>query len=93
VLAWLRRARDGDFVVCICNFTPLVRKAYRVGVPQAGRYATLINTDDEKYAGSGAWPAGMIEAQDTGAHGRPHSLQIDLPPLATLMLHAETATG
>jgi 1,4-alpha-glucan branching enzyme len=93
VLAWLRRTRDGDFVVCICNFTPLVRKAYRVGVPQAGHYSVLLNTDDEKYAGSGAGPTGTVQTQQAGAHGRPYSLQIDLPPLATLMLHAETTTG
>ena len=93
VLAWLRRARNGDFVICISNFTPTVRKAYRVGVPQAGQYAVLLNTDDHKYAGSGTGPMGAVEARQSGANGRPYSLLIDLPPLATLMLHAETATG
>jgi 1,4-alpha-glucan branching enzyme len=93
VLAWLRRARDGDFVVCISNFTPLVRHGYRVGVPQAGHYETLLNTDDERYAGSGVGPSGAIQAQGTGAQGRPYSLQIDLPPLATLMLHPESAAA
>jgi len=86
VLCWLRRANDGSFVVCISNFTPLVRSGYRLGVPQDGTYTELLNTDSEKYGGSGAGANGDIQAEDIEAHGRPWSIQIDLPPLATLML-------
>ena len=53
VLCWIRRGADGSFVICISNFTPLVRSGYRVGVPQAGCYTELLNTDSEKYGGSG----------------------------------------
>jgi len=89
VLSWLRRARDGGFVICVSNFTPLVRRGYRLGVPQAGHYVELLNTDAVKYGGSGiVIPAG-INSENTGSHGRSHSLQIDLPPLATLMLKVE----
>jgi 1,4-alpha-glucan branching enzyme len=93
VLAWLRRTRNGDVVVCISNFTPLVRHGYTVGVPQGGRYVTLLNTDDAKYAGSGAGPNGVIESRADGSHGRPYSLCVDLPPLATLMLHPESSAA
>jgi 1,4-alpha-glucan branching enzyme len=86
ILCWIRRSSDGSFVVCISNFTPLVRSGYRVGVPQAGTYSELLNTDSGKYGGSGVGIAEEIHTQELEAHGRPQSLQIDLPPLATLML-------
>jgi len=86
VLCWLRRAGDGAFVVCISNFTPLVRSGYRIGVPQAGCYSELLNTDSVRYGGSGVGVHDGIHTEDVAAHGRQQSLQIDLPPLATLML-------
>jgi len=86
VLCWLRRASDGSFVVCVSNFTPLVRSGYRIGVPQAGCYSELLNTDSVKYGGSGVGVHGEINTENVAAHDRQHSLQIDLPPLATLML-------
>jgi 1,4-alpha-glucan branching enzyme len=86
VLSWLRRASDGNFVVCISNFTPLVRSGYRIGVSQAGAYSELLNTDSINYGGSGVGVQGDIQTQNVAAHGHPHSLQIDLPPLATIML-------
>ncbi len=86
VLSWLRRASDGAFVVCISNFTPLVRSGYRIGVPQAGKYSELLNTDSSIYGGSGVGVPGELQTENVAAHGREHSLQIDLPPLATLML-------
>jgi len=86
VLCWLRRDRDGACVICISNFTPLVRSGYRIGVPQAGCYSELLNTDSVKYGGSGVGIYGEIHTENVAAHGRQHSLQIDLPPLATLLL-------
>ena len=77
--------------ICISNFTPLVRSGYRVGVPTAGCYTELLNTDSEKYGGSGVGVFGEIHTQDVGAHGRENSLQIDLPPLATVMLQIKQA--
>jgi 1,4-alpha-glucan branching enzyme len=70
----------------VSNFTPMVRSGYRVAVPVAGLYSELINTDSEKYGGSGVGVFGDINSQDIAAHGREQSLQIDLPPLATLVL-------
>jgi 1,4-alpha-glucan branching enzyme len=86
VFCWLRRAKDGAFVVCVSNFTPLVRPAYRIGVPMEGTYTELLNTDSTKYGGSGVGLHGDIHTDNVTAHGRAQSLQIDLPPLATLML-------
>ena len=86
VLCWLRRAGDGAFVVCVSNFTPLVRSGYRIGVPQGGYYSELLNTDSVRYGGSGVGVHDDIHTEDVAAHGHQQSLQIDLPPLATLML-------
>ena len=86
VLCWLRRAADGSFVVCMSNFTPLVRSGYRIGVPEEGLYTELLNTDSVEYGGSGVGVHGDIHSGRVAAHGRQHSLQIDLPPLATIML-------
>ncbi len=90
VFCWLRRATDGGFVICVSNFTPLVRAGYRIGVPQDGLYTELLNTDSEKYGGSGVGIHGDIHTERIEAHGRQQSLQIDLPPLATLMLKIKT---
>jgi 1,4-alpha-glucan branching enzyme len=86
IFSWLRRAADGSFVVCVSNFTPLVRSGYRLGVPRSGYYKELINTDAKQYGGSGAGIRGNLNTANVAAHGRPQSLQIDLPPLATLIL-------
>jgi 1,4-alpha-glucan branching enzyme len=77
-------------VICVSNFTPLVRAGYRIGVPQEGLYTELLNTDSEKYGGSGVGLHADIHTENAEAHGRQHSLQIDLPPLATLMLKIKT---
>jgi len=93
VFCWLRRASNGDFVVCVSNFTPLVRAGYRIGVPQKGTYSELLNTDAEEYGGSGVGVSGQIHTEDVEAHGRRQSLQIDLPPLATVILKIKGPSG
>ncbi len=87
IISFIRFARDrDDFVVVVCNFTPIVREGYRIGVPRDGLYAELLNTDAGCYAGSGIGNAGCVEAEQLSAHGRPCSLNLKLPPLATLVL-------
>ena len=85
VLSWLRRDRDGGFVICISNLTPVVREGYRVGVPEDGTYDVILNSDATEYGGSGAGPK-SAPASATGHHGRPHSIDLTLPPLGTLIL-------
>jgi 1,4-alpha-glucan branching enzyme len=86
IVAFVRRARDtSDFVVCITNFTPVVRHAHRIGVPGGGTYVEVTNTDDVRYGGSGV-ANGPVEAEPFGAHDKPYSLTLTLPPLATLIL-------
>lgn len=87
IISYVRLARNpDDIVVIVCNFTPVVRKAYRLGVPKDGPYAELLNTDAECYAGSGVGNAGRVDAEAHEAHGRPFSLVLNLPPLGALVL-------
>jgi len=84
VFAFVRRARDGSFVVAVCNFTPLPRHGYRLGVPTAGAYREAINTDAAVYGGSGVGN-GVVESSSTRWHGKDHAIEISVPPLATVM--------
>jgi 1,4-alpha-glucan branching enzyme len=90
VIAYLRKAEDPeDFVVVACNFTPVVRHGYQLGVPRAGYYRELFNSDSAYYAGGnlGNYPGVMASQQHH--HGRPASLQLNLPPLAVVVLKPE----
>jgi 1,4-alpha-glucan branching enzyme len=89
-LSWMRRDKEDDFVVCVANFTPVVRYDYRLGVPRAGSYAEILNTDAGIYGGSNTGNAGRLEAEQVATHGRGYSLRVTLPPLATLVLRPET---
>jgi len=87
VMSFVRRAREaGDFVLVACNFTPVPRHAYRVGVPRLGYYRELLNSDAEKYGGSNLGNAGGTWAEATPWQGQPCSLELTLPPLAVLIL-------
>ncbi|MEO1017878.1 MAG: 1,4-alpha-glucan branching protein GlgB [Pseudomonadota bacterium] len=88
VLSFLRKDSDGGVVVVVCNFTPVVRNDYRIGVPMPGQYDECINTDADVYGGSGVGNGGAVEAEAISWHGRPHSLLLNLPPLATLLLRS-----
>ncbi len=90
VLSFLRRPRDGSaLVLVVCNFTPVPRMNYVVGVPGGGYWREIANSDATLYGGSGMGNLGGIEAAPVAAHGRFHSLAITLPPLAVLMFKAD----
>jgi 1,4-alpha-glucan branching enzyme len=83
VLSFLRRARNGDdFVVVVCNFTPVVRETYRVGVPGPGFYREILNSDSTFYGGSDIGNAGGVRAEPFPWSDRPYSIKIKLPPLS-----------
>jgi 1,4-alpha-glucan branching enzyme len=90
VIAWLRRGDDENSVaVVVSNFTPVPREGYRIGVPLPGFYREVINTDAALYAGSNVGNMGGVTAENTASHGRPCSLTLTIPPLATLILVLE----
>ena len=90
VVSFIRRAHhSSDFVLVAVNFTPVVRHDYVIGVPEAGRYVELLNSDGEIYGGGNLGNSGVIQSEPTPAHGRPHRLSLVLPPLACLILKRE----
>ena len=87
VLVFVRRAADpADFLLVCCNFTPVPRPDYRIGVPHAGQYDEVFNSDSAWYGGGNVGNAGGLEAGDQPHHGREHSLLVSLPPLAAVVL-------
>jgi 1,4-alpha-glucan branching enzyme len=96
VLAFLRRGRaEATPLLVVCNFTPVVRHVYHVGVPTGGTWMELLNSDAEVYGGSGVGNLGGVEAAPPGWHARPFSVPLTLPPLACLFLapRPEPASG
>jgi 1,4-alpha-glucan branching enzyme len=85
VYAWLRHGENGKPLLVVHNFTPEPRNAYRVGVPRAGLWQLLLNTDEERFSGSGAGTSGALDSEPVIAHGEAQSLLLDLPPLGTLI--------
>ena len=86
IISYLRRGRDPhEIAVIVCNFTPVPRENYRIGVPQPGRYCERINTDAVEYGGSGIGNAGEVHSDDEPMHGHPHSIRLNLPPLGALV--------
>jgi 1,4-alpha-glucan branching enzyme len=77
-----------DTVLVVCNFTPVPRTGYRVGVPHGGYWRELLNSDAREYAGSGIGNMGGASAEAEPVHGRPYSLKLTLPPLSALFLKA-----
>jgi 1,4-alpha-glucan branching enzyme len=90
ILSWIRRDRSGGYVICITNFTPVVRHDYQLGVPEHARFEEILNTDADKYTGSNNCN-GELLATDSASHGRPCSIRLTVPPLATLILKPETS--
>ena len=91
VLSWLRFDRQRERVVAaVCNFTPVVRRDYRIGVPAGGRWLEALNTDSERYGGGNVGNAGGVDTMEEGAHGRPFSLGLTLPPYAAVVLVRDT---
>ena len=85
VVSFLRRAKNGDnFMVVVCNFTPVLREEYRVGVPRAGYYREILNTDSKYYEGTDAGNAGGVSAEPIPWNNRPYSVKLRLPPLAVM---------
>jgi 1,4-alpha-glucan branching enzyme len=87
VISFLRRAKDpGDFTVMLVNFTPVPRPAYRIGVPEAGYYRELLNSDAAIYSGSNMGNGGGVLSEPIASHGFNQSISVVVPPLGFLLL-------
>jgi 1,4-alpha-glucan branching enzyme len=90
VICFLRKGRTpGDKTLFVCNFTPVPRHNYRVGVPSGGVWREMLNSDAPLYGGSGQGNAGGAAATPLPIHGRPYSLNLTLPPLGIVVFQPE----
>jgi 1,4-alpha-glucan branching enzyme len=89
VVSFLRKSSEGEVVVFVVNATPVVRYNYQLGVPDAGFYREIINTDGETYGGSNVGNFGGVQSDARQWMGREHSILIHLPPLATVAFKLE----
>ena len=89
-ISLLRKSRSpNQNIVVVCNFTPIPRLNYRLGVPSGGFWREILNGDAKEYGGSGMGNLGGVLAQEEAVHGRPYSLNLTLPPLAAVFLKAD----
>jgi len=89
VLSFLRYGSDGSVLACVANFSGQPHEGYRLGLPCAGSWREVLNTDSETYGGSGVGNLGTVHATDRSWHGRPASADVRLPPAGVLWLVAE----
>jgi 1,4-alpha-glucan branching enzyme len=89
VVSFLRLDRSGRAVLVVCNFTPIPRQGYRVGVPSGGFWREILNSDAVEFGGSGWGNYGGAEAEAWSVHGRPFSVSLTLPPLGCVYLKGD----
>lgn len=90
VVSFVRRSKQpNDFIVVVANFTPVPREGYRLGVPGAGFYHELLNSDSAYFGGSNMGNAGGLRSEPMAWHGQPHSISLTLPPLAVVFFKPE----
>lgn len=85
VVSFMRHGEDQNSLVVVCNFTPQAHSHYRIGVPEAGYYEEIFNSDAEQYGGSNMGNLGGKWTDEWGYHYRPHSIDVCLPPLAVVV--------
>jgi 1,4-alpha-glucan branching enzyme len=87
VISFIRKGRDPEksSVLVVCNFTPVPRYSYLVGLPFGGMWKEVLNSDAREYGGSGHGNLGGFEANAVECHGKPYSMQLTLPPLGILI--------
>jgi 1,4-alpha-glucan branching enzyme len=91
VVSFFRRSKRGEIIVAILNFTPVPRDGYRIGVPVAGAYDELVNSDSDIYGGGNVGNQGVVFTEPIASHGHDQSLRLNLPPLACLWLKPQVS--
>ena len=86
VIAFARISPAGRLLVCVANFSPVVREGWRLPLPSGGTWREVLNTDSRFYAGSDAGNGAGIDAEPSPLHGQPFSASVTLPPLAAIWL-------
>ena len=87
IISYIRKGNNpSDYMIVICNFTPVVRTAHKIGVNEKCKYQEIFNSDDVNYWGSGVKNEGLLEAQDGEWNCKPYTLEVTVPPLSTIVL-------
>ena len=84
IISFRRIDSEGNEIIVVCNFVPVARDNYRIGVPYEGVYEQVLSTDDLKYGGSGLIQNGKVKAEDYAMHGYEQSITFDIPPMSAL---------
>ncbi len=90
MIAFLRRDAKGKMLLVACNFNPVLRESYSMGVPNPGTYKELINSDDVKYGGAGV-KNGSVKSVKGPMHGFDQHIEVTLPPLSTIYFSVPAA--
>ena len=90
VIAFLRRDAAGKMLLVVCNFNPVLRQGYQMGVPNPGSYKEILNSDDKKYGGSGV-TNGTVKSEKGEMHGFEQHISLTLPPLSTVYFQVPAA--
>jgi len=85
IVSFIRSAKSGASLLVVCNFAPVFRSQYLLGVPEPGEYTVILNSDEKRFGGQGHEPA-AVRAEQISAYGYDNSIRIDLPPLSVLYL-------
>ena len=89
VIAFRRMDKSGGEIIAVCNFVPVAREGYRIGVPKDTKYSVVLNTDDEAFGGTGAGKCKEYTAEPIRMHGYEYSVSLDIPADSVLYLRPE----
>jgi len=82
IIAFRRKNKEGDEIIAVCNFVPVAREDYRIGVPKKGSYRRVLCTDDVKFGGNTQLKAAGYKAEEIPMHGYDYSIALDIPPMS-----------
>ncbi len=89
ITVFMRSNSNNDYIIIVSNFTPVVYENYRIGVPKEKNYKEIFNSDHTKYGGSGQLNSKLLKAQGIKWHNQPYSIELKIPPLATIFIKAD----
>ncbi len=90
IVSFIRRGKKGELLLFVCNFTPVVYDEFRQAVPETGKYKEILNSDDEKYGGTGHINPKALKAAAVPQDGQEYSILMKLPPLSAVIFKKES---
>ena len=90
IISFYRSDKEDNKTIIVCNFVPVERGEYRIGVPKEGTYKIVLNTDDTQFGGQGTLDVKSFKAEKVPMHGYEYSINLHIPPLSVLYLERRT---